>query len=61
MWLNGNTIPEKVIEDMEDHIGLSQARQKGKLVTDRKILIDKSPWSTTNAAPKGFDPFSLFL
>jgi len=61
MWLNGNTIPEKVIEDMEDHIGLSQARQKGKIITDRKILIEKSPWSTTNAAPKVFDPFSLFL
>lgn len=60
MWLNEKTIPEKVINEIDNHINLCESHSKKLSIIDKKILIEKSSWNGVTAAPKGFDPFDLF-
>jgi hypothetical protein len=60
VWLNENTIPEDIVTTMRNHISEVAEKVRTKLILDKKTIIEKSPWSDTTAAPKGFDPFDLF-
>ena len=61
VWLNAKTIPENIVNDIKDHVALSLDRSGNDTpITEKKLLIEKSPWNGTAQPPRGFDPFALF-
>lgn len=61
VWLNKTTIPEDMVISLRNHVSELAKRKTRNIILDKNLMIEKSPWSDTSTAPKGFDPFDLFI
>jgi hypothetical protein len=61
VWLNENSIPEDMVKSLKEHVIFLDLKPRlSSPLTDKKTMIEKSPWAKDTAPPKGFDPFELF-
>ena len=60
VWLNSESIPHNMVEGLRNHVIDLDNKDKSPVLTDKKTLIEKSPWSKESTPPRGFDPFDLF-
>ena len=50
-----------MVKSLKEHVIFLDLKPRlSSPLTDKKTMIEKSPWAKDTAPPKGFDPFELF-